>query len=86
VVPNQGAGAAAQRIEAVRRLLPKCWFNEMGPLEPVATVSRMNFPKIGRAFMKNPFCSIAPLDFSNAQPSSGCFVRFVVRLCLSALG
>jgi phage terminase large subunit len=28
VVPNQGAGAAAQRIEAVRRLLPKCWFNE----------------------------------------------------------
>jgi phage terminase large subunit len=28
VVPNQGAGAAAQRIEAARRLLPKCWFNE----------------------------------------------------------
>ena len=28
VVANQGAGAAAQRIEAVRRLFPKCWFNE----------------------------------------------------------
>jgi phage terminase large subunit len=28
VVPNQGAGAAAQRIEAVRRLFTKCWFNE----------------------------------------------------------
>jgi phage terminase large subunit len=28
VVPNQGAGAATQRIEAVRRLLPQCWFNE----------------------------------------------------------
>jgi phage terminase large subunit len=26
VVPTQGA--AAQRIKAVRRLLPKCWFNE----------------------------------------------------------
>jgi phage terminase large subunit len=25
--PNQGRGAAALRIEAVRRLLPKCWFN-----------------------------------------------------------
>jgi phage terminase large subunit len=23
-----GKGAATQRIEAVRRLLPKCWFNE----------------------------------------------------------
>jgi phage terminase large subunit len=28
VIPNQGAGAAAVRIEAVRRLFPKCWFNE----------------------------------------------------------
>ncbi len=27
VVPNQGAGAATMRIEAVRRLLPACWFN-----------------------------------------------------------
>src|SRR5262245_28356568 len=27
VVPNQGSGAAAQRIEAVRRLFPKVWFN-----------------------------------------------------------
>jgi len=28
VIKNQGAGAAAMRIEAVRRLFPKCWFNE----------------------------------------------------------
>lgn len=28
VVPNQGRGAAAQRIEAVRRLMPRIWFNE----------------------------------------------------------
>jgi phage terminase large subunit len=28
VVPNQGAGAAMIRIEAVRRILPLCWFNE----------------------------------------------------------
>ncbi len=28
VVPNQGTGAAAARIEAVRRWLPSCWFNE----------------------------------------------------------
>lgn len=28
VVPNQGKGAAAQRIEAVRRLFPAMWFNE----------------------------------------------------------
>jgi phage terminase large subunit len=28
VIPNQGAGASAMRIEAVRRLFPKCWFNE----------------------------------------------------------
>lgn len=28
VVPNQGRGAARQRIEAVRRLLPQIWFNE----------------------------------------------------------
>lgn len=26
-IPNQGRGAASLRIEAVRRLLPKCWFN-----------------------------------------------------------
>lgn len=28
VVPNQGAGAAKQRIEAARRLFPSMWFNE----------------------------------------------------------
>ena len=28
VKPNQGSGAAKMRIEAVRRLFPKCWFNE----------------------------------------------------------
>ncbi len=28
VVPNQGKGAAMARIEAVRRVLPSCWFNE----------------------------------------------------------
>ena len=28
VVPNQGKGAAAMRIEAVRRVFPRCWFNE----------------------------------------------------------
>lgn len=28
VVPNQGAGAARQRIEAVRKLFPSIWFNE----------------------------------------------------------
>jgi len=27
VIGNQGAGAAAMRIEAVRRLFPKVWFN-----------------------------------------------------------
>lgn len=27
-IPNQGSGAATLRIEAVRRLLPRCWFNE----------------------------------------------------------
>jgi phage terminase large subunit len=27
-IRNQGRGAAAQRIEAVRRILPFCWFNE----------------------------------------------------------
>lgn len=33
VIPNQGAGAAMQRIEAVRRVLPACWFadNETEP-------------------------------------------------------
>lgn len=28
VIPNQGKGAATQRIEALRRVLPRCWFNE----------------------------------------------------------
>lgn len=28
VVPNQGKGAAAQRIEAARRLFPSIWFND----------------------------------------------------------
>jgi phage terminase large subunit len=28
IIKNQGAGAAAMRIEAVRRVLPKCWFDE----------------------------------------------------------
>ena len=27
-VPNQGRGAAMQRVEAVRRVMPRCWFNE----------------------------------------------------------
>lgn len=27
-IPNQGAGAATQRIEAARRLFPRMWFNE----------------------------------------------------------
>jgi phage terminase large subunit len=27
-IPNQGRGAAAMRIEAVRRIMPKVWFNE----------------------------------------------------------
>lgn len=27
-MPNQGRGASSMRVEAVRRLLPKCWFNE----------------------------------------------------------
>lgn len=29
IIPNQGAGAASMRIEAVRRILPYCWFNEV---------------------------------------------------------
>ena len=33
LVPNQGAGAALQRIDAVRRMFPACWFNE-GPTKP----------------------------------------------------
>lgn len=28
VIPNQGKGAAMARIEAVRRILPQCWFDE----------------------------------------------------------
>jgi phage terminase large subunit len=28
VVRNQGRGAAMMRVEAVRRIFPKCWFNE----------------------------------------------------------
>ena len=28
VIPNQGKGAATKRVEAVRRILPNCWFNE----------------------------------------------------------
>src|SRR5207245_4111716 len=27
-VENQGKGAAMMRVEAVRRVLPMCWFNE----------------------------------------------------------
>ena len=27
VIPNQGRGAAKQRVEALRRLFPSCWFN-----------------------------------------------------------
>lgn len=33
VVPNQGKGAAAARIEAARRLFPRVWFNE-APTKP----------------------------------------------------
>lgn len=29
VIPNQGRGAASMRIEAVRRIFPQCWFNEI---------------------------------------------------------
>jgi hypothetical protein len=27
-IPNQGAGAKMQRIEAARRVFPKVWFND----------------------------------------------------------
>ncbi len=27
-IPNQGRGAAMMRVEAARRIFPKCWFNE----------------------------------------------------------
>jgi phage terminase large subunit len=27
-MPNQGKGVAMMRVEAVRRILPRCWFNE----------------------------------------------------------
>lgn len=33
VVPNQGTGAAMQRIEAARRIFPMCWFSDK-PTEP----------------------------------------------------
>jgi phage terminase large subunit len=33
VVPNQGTGAAMQRIEAARRIFPMCWFADR-PTEP----------------------------------------------------
>ena len=39
IVSNQGAGAAAMRIEAVRRIMPQCFFNEAkcsGGLEALA--------------------------------------------------
>lgn len=29
IIKNQGSGAASMRIEAVRRILPRCWFNEV---------------------------------------------------------
>jgi hypothetical protein len=28
VIKNQGAGAAMMRVEAARRVFPRCWFNE----------------------------------------------------------
>ena len=28
IIKNQGAGAAKMRIEAVRRIMPKCWFDD----------------------------------------------------------
>ena len=28
VIPNEGSGAAAMRIEAVRRIFPKRWFKD----------------------------------------------------------
>jgi len=28
VIPNQGSGAAMMRVEAARRIFPRCWFNE----------------------------------------------------------
>jgi phage terminase large subunit len=45
VVTNQGAGAAAMRIEAVRRILPQCFFNEAkcsGGLEALAATTMRN--------------------------------------------
>jgi phage terminase large subunit len=32
-IPNQGAGAAMQRVEAVRRIFPFCWFSETPAVE-----------------------------------------------------
>ena len=28
MIKNQGAGAAMMRVEAARRIFPRCWFNE----------------------------------------------------------
>jgi len=32
IVPNQGKGAALQRVEAARRLFPRIWFNDTPPV------------------------------------------------------
>ena len=42
VVPNQGAGAAAMRIEAVRRLFSKVWFNESTTVRHLSQSRRCN--------------------------------------------
>ena len=45
IVSNQGAGAAAMRIEAVRRIMPQCFFNEAkcsGGLEALAATTMRN--------------------------------------------
>lgn len=33
IVPNQGKGAALQRVEAARRLFPSIWFNDTPPIQ-----------------------------------------------------
>jgi phage terminase large subunit len=52
IVSNQGAGAAAMRIEAVRRIMPQCYFNEAkcsGGLEALAAYHEKRDEHLGPA-------------------------------------
>ena len=49
VIPNQGSGAAMMRVEAARRIFPRCWFDEKTTQAGIEALGSITSAKMRRA-------------------------------------